>query len=467
MFDISEFLAYPQALLIAPAGYGKTHFIAEAVKHCNGKNLILTHTHAGVASLRQKLNNEKVSSEKYNLETISSFAQKYVHAYRLPEAIPSLDDQNNYFKFVIEQAADILDKPLFQEVITKTYSGIFVDEYQDCLKSHHSMILAISQNIPLRIMGDPLQGIFDFNEPLVDFDTDLNEFDKFDLTVPWRWEKTNFQLGKDLHLIREDIEKNKEIDWSKIASIEYAQAQVGDEQKLLQNRNNYIYRILEIINKEDLLIISSQSSARGIRLKLAQQLRGRFQLVEAIDEKEFYKNAQSLDDMEKNNFYAKFREISLLLLNKTEVNNWLGENKPKNKRDEADKKILQPLISIIDSIEEDNLLQKMHNSIECLKSFPGMRTFVHEQFHNVMSALQIAYHEKITVFQAMIQLRNYYRSQGRSVPHRAIGTTLLTKGLEFDNVVVLNPNSMNKKHLYVAITRARKRLFIYQEQEGN
>ena len=66
MFDISKFLSHPKALVVAPAGYGKTHFIVEAVKFCSGKSLILTHTHAGVASLRQKLNKEKFYHGKYN-----------------------------------------------------------------------------------------------------------------------------------------------------------------------------------------------------------------------------------------------------------------------------------------------------------------------------------------------------------------------------------------------------------------
>ena len=194
MIDISNFLSYPKALVVAPAGYGKTHFIVEAIKFCSGKSLILTHTHAGVASLRQKLNKEKVDPEKYNLETISSFAQKYVHAYVAPENIPRQEDQKEYFKFILTKATEIFLKKIFQEVIRKTYTGVFVDEYQDCSQSHHAMILAISQEIPLRVLGDPLQGIFDFDEPLVNFEADLSVFEKFELVTPWRWHQSNPKL---------------------------------------------------------------------------------------------------------------------------------------------------------------------------------------------------------------------------------------------------------------------------------
>ena len=55
MFDINEFVSKPKSLLIAPAGYGKTHTIAECLKYTAGSQLVLTHTHAGGASLTEKL----------------------------------------------------------------------------------------------------------------------------------------------------------------------------------------------------------------------------------------------------------------------------------------------------------------------------------------------------------------------------------------------------------------------------
>lgn len=463
MFDISKFLSHPKALVVAPAGYGKTHFIVEAVKFCSGKSLILTHTHAGVASLRQKLNKEKVDPGKYNLETISSFAQKYVHAYVAPEKIPIQEEQEQYFKFIITHATEIFLKKIFQEVIRKTYTGIFVDEYQDCSQSHHAMILAISQDIPLRVLGDPLQGIFNFNEPLVDFDADLNNFYKVELTTPWRWQQSNPQLGIDLHNIRNCIVTNNIINWKKITSIQYFNASKDTPQGIIQQRNRCVYGILKGISNEDLLIISSQVSARGVRLKLAQQLGGRFQLIEAIDDKNFYLLASMLDNLSISSFYDKFREICLILFNKTEINKWLGENRLKSKRNGFEQNYLLPLKEIIAALKEDNLCMKMYEAIECIKSFPKIHTFVHEQLYNILAALKIAHNESMPVLYAMRQIRNLYRSQGRSVPHYAIGTTLLTKGLEFDNVLVLNPAEMDSKHFYVAITRARKRLFIYQE----
>lgn len=51
-----DFLRVPKGLLIAPAGHGKTYSIAQMVclVEADKPQLILTHTHAGIASLKKK-----------------------------------------------------------------------------------------------------------------------------------------------------------------------------------------------------------------------------------------------------------------------------------------------------------------------------------------------------------------------------------------------------------------------------
>ncbi|WP_197706421.1 hypothetical protein [Magnetospirillum sp. 15-1] len=46
------------------------------------------------------------------------------------------------------------------------------------------------------------------------------------------------------------------------------------------------------------------------------------------------------------------------------------------------------------------------------------------------------------------------------VPKRAVGSTLLLKGLEADVVVVLNAHTLNAKNLYVAMTRGSRLLTV-------
>lgn len=71
------------------------------------------------------------------------------------------------------------------------------------------------------------------------------------------------------------------------------------------------------------------------------------------------------------------------------------------------------------------------------------------------------YPEDMTVYEAMYETRNAIRRGGRKIQGRCIGTTLLTKGLEFDTVIVLDAHRFeDSKNFYVAISRACKRLVI-------
>jgi chromosomal replication initiation ATPase DnaA len=47
--------------VVAPAGFGKTHLIAAALHYAEKRQLVLTHTYAGVNALRRKLRQERVT----------------------------------------------------------------------------------------------------------------------------------------------------------------------------------------------------------------------------------------------------------------------------------------------------------------------------------------------------------------------------------------------------------------------
>ena len=75
--------------------------------------------------------------------------------------------------------------------------------------------MVLAELLPCRILGDPLQGIFDFgaNEP-VDWQRDIDSF--FEplpgLETPWRWDGHNPSLGEWLLGVREKLVAGEEID---------------------------------------------------------------------------------------------------------------------------------------------------------------------------------------------------------------------------------------------------------------
>ena len=215
--DYQTFVDGDKTLLIAPAGYGKTHTIVECLKYTTGRQLILTHTRAGVASIKEKIKKSSIASNRYNVETISSFAQKYVNAFYTGTDTPNQENSREYHPFIIDKAASIFKSNVIKNVIKATYASLFVDEYQDCTKSQHEMILALSESLKTHILGDPLQGIFNFNGALVDFDNDLSSFDKVpELSTPHRWyqEGNNSALGDKLKQIRGLLEQENVVDLS-------------------------------------------------------------------------------------------------------------------------------------------------------------------------------------------------------------------------------------------------------------
>jgi DNA helicase-2/ATP-dependent DNA helicase PcrA len=60
----------------------------------------------------------------------------------------------------------------------------------------------------------------------------------------------------------------------------------------------------------------------------------------------------------------------------------------------------------------------------------------------------------------VLQARERNRHLGRPVSRRAVGSTLLLKGLEADVAVILHPEMMDAANLYVALTRGARRLLV-------
>lgn len=212
--DWTSYLECYRGLLIAPAGQGKTTAIADCIMQYpdDSCHLILTHTHAGIASLRVKLNKKKVPKNKYQIDTITGFAQRYVLSFEGNEDLPKTEDKS-YFSTVVQHCTKLLNSAPIQLVIKATYNGIFVDEYQDCTIEQHEMILLLAKNLPLHVLGDSLQGIFSFEKtPLVNFERELSDFQVYDcLKYPWRWHDTNEELGSLIFSMRQCLETHKPI----------------------------------------------------------------------------------------------------------------------------------------------------------------------------------------------------------------------------------------------------------------
>jgi len=95
-----------------------------------------------------------------------------------------------------------------------------------------------------------------------------------------------------------------------------------------------------------------------------------------------------------------------------------------------------------------------------LREMPNVRLYRPVIFYSVLKALRGASAGNIPLAESARRVREENRMLGRPLPKRAVGSTLLLKGLEAEVAVVLNTESMNAQHLYVAMTRGSMKLVV-------
>ena len=125
MREAAELARNPRGAMIAPAGYGKTHVIATAVaKYGGGRELILTHTHAGVDALRGRLARMGVPAKAYHLDTIAGWALRLAAAFPGTSRLPTTEPRTNEeYSGVYVAAAYLLGLRPIREIIRASYSG--------------------------------------------------------------------------------------------------------------------------------------------------------------------------------------------------------------------------------------------------------------------------------------------------------------------------------------------------------
>lgn len=316
----------------------------------------------------------------------------------------------------------------------------------------------------MRILGDPLQGIFGFKDRLVDMEDVIVMEDfhknKQTLTDAWRWKSVNEPLGKDLQQIRLRIETKMSIDFTKYPSIEFMQ--ISDENDIYNPKKNYYRDFNNKINYKNVLIIHPDNTSINTRKKIVGNFRIPITLIESIDDKDFYSISKSFDTINDQNFEATLFAICENIFGVTALRKWINEKKVVNKTNENENLISTELNLKYQNAKKNRSFSDYSNILKYISQLPDVRHHRIELFNNLCTALTEAQANKKSVYEAMLDKRNRVRKMGRKVYGRCIGTTLLTKGLEFETVIILNVDKFTcPKHLYVAITRASKKLIIF------
>ena len=459
--ELHSIFSLQNAAIIAPAGHGKTEMIADIVKYATGTQLLLTHTNAGVEVLKKRLKKRNIPNDRYSISTIAAFCIKWCMAYNQSATFDkSLSPLNGraesarYYDQLYKGTKKIFENAWAGMVLQSTYTGVVVDEYQDCIQEQHKIILAINRFLPVRVLGDPMQGIFAFAGNLVDWNN--LEFQTAAVeTKPWRWCSCNPILGDYLTMVRSQLlpilsgqKCNIHLESCK-GSIEILEPQTFNSYKLLRNLKGYC-SVLYIARWE------------RVQLSFCNRMPGIFHYDEKQDCDELFNYARKFDSQ-------TCTELALSIIDfahecATKVNSELKSYKTKLQAKSCDFSRIRKYTdfgNLLSVVCRDNSPAAIVHVLSWFKAEGIFKLYRSELYAEMLRCLNFAQSNNISAFEAANHIRKDASLQNIYSHCKYLSSrTVLSKGLEFDCVIIDMRDPLPAKDFYVAMTRAMKKIYV-------
>lgn len=449
--------------IIAPAGFGKTHLIAESTKFSHKRQLILTHTHAGVDAIKRKLQKLEVKPKTYEVETIASFILKLCLSYPTNSGWTKDDPQGEEWETINIHCSRLLKKLFVQRMIKSSYGGAYIDEYQDCSFEQHKVIMALSELIPTRVLGDPFQAIFEDFHTGIDWSEIESSFELLGkLDTPHRWiHSGDRDLGDWLVKVRKNLEEGREISLLEDLPQSITVHIVGDDDEL---RNKQI-SVCKYFHRDGSIIAIHKGDGiyKAKCHTLAKQTGGVFSSFEEVHGKRIFKFISTYERAKS----PKKKLLLLLKFLKEKCFNALNDSlSAASKRGDVctirgntkNPTLAQAVNLFLESATSQNLGALLKE----IKRAPEPKIYNRDLFNRLQNIVKKwGTEENMSLQEAAIRFHSQLRFAGRPLAYpKLIGTTLLVKGQEYDHAIVLEASSLSKKDLYVALTRGSKSLTI-------
>lgn len=451
-----DLLSIKRGTVTAPAGCGKTHLIANALgRHSEAKPiLVLTHTNAGVAALRARLDRAGVSPRRYRLSTIDGWSMRLASMFPqrggCETKVLELKNPGHDYPAIRNAAINLLCGNHISDIIAATYSRLIVDEYQDCSYPQHAIVMAVAEVLPVCVLGDPLQAIFGFGgDKLPDWSSEVCEGLPLigELKNPWRWTNAGTpEFGEWLLSIRHNLLSCQPIDLKTAPkNVQWVETDGKDDHTKRLDAINAMRRVRE----HKVIVIADSRNKRGQQL-FASQIRGA-STVEAVDLRDVTDFAASFDPGSRSAFPSviSFANKVMTGINYADLVARLKSIHAKTNR-------LEPShaeLACFDMLQKKDY-QSTADLLVALNSQAGTHVYRPAVFRACLRALQMCAGDSgVTFSNAAIQMREQNRLIGRPLPGVAVGSTLLLKGLEAECAIILETDLMNANNLYVAMTR--------------
>ena len=442
--------------IVAPAGCGKTHLIMAAARNNPEPKplLILTHTNAGVAALRQRMEAIGIHHSKYRLMTLDGWALRLVNMFPSRSGYTGGPNpaQLNYDS-IRQSTLNLLSGNHLNRIMNANFCRMIVDEYQDCGVLQHDIVSESANLLPTCILGDPMQGIFNWpRSPSADWENVVcRRFPLFgELTTPWRWNNVgNPALGNWLLGVRQTLMKGQNITLAGApASVRWIRlsGNAAQDRPLLINAARCPHKQVD-----DKTLIIGDSMNAASRYNIAKSIPGII-TIEPVSLKDMINYSRRLSQANAVPVTLEFAESMITNVGGSNILRRIETiNAGRNRTPPSD------VETAALNLEGRPTLTGVANLLSACTNQTGSRTYRPRVLRAALKALNLAISEpSINLLEAATRIREENRAVGRQLPNNAIGSTLLLKGLESDHVVVLNAGELDAKNLYVAMTRGAK-----------
>ncbi|MBL4783534.1 MAG: AAA family ATPase [Porticoccaceae bacterium] len=463
--SVEAVLSSGRGLIVAPAGCGKTHLITEVLAVADEKPyLVLTHTTAGVAALKQRLKRLGVPNKNYVVSTIDGWALRIANIFPVSCDVRATPDNPKVFYPELRRKVQGYVAPgHISEIISSSYSRLLVDEYQDCDADQHALICSLSEVLSTTIFGDPMQCIFNFAGPMPSWDGDVKP--RFpiitELNTPWRWINAGTpDLGQWILNCRESLLQRRSIDLLSCPGYVHWIQLAGDPQADNQRQTEAQYHIRNSNDPSHSFLVIGDSRNPRSRHNFASLSRG-IDVVEPVDLADVTKISSQIDKLcgeELANHVLAATSLMMTGVGKANVIKRMPTILAGRNRTPA-----TPIELAVKEVMESGDKSSVGNLLSCLEVSPDTRLFRRGAFSALKSAVSLSVSDPTkTTKQAAEIVREKRRHQGdRRIPSRAIGSTLLLKGLEADHSLILDAGAMNSHNLYVALSRGAKSITVF------
>ena len=447
-----------RGMVVAPAGCGKTHLISEAVGCSRGRQLVLTHTHAGVKAIRDRMLRLGVAPELYRVATIDAFALKYASAFPSLSGWTIQEPEGEQWGALRPAALLACRARPVIDVLNASYAGVYIDEYQDCTVGQHALVMQLASLMPCRILGDPLQAIFrkiNKGEALPwqiarDTFAEVGTLDQ-----PRRWLGRNDDLGHWLLDVRKLLLSGQPVS---IAGAPGVELRLGEPSEPYQ-----IATCFDLAKRGGSVV--ALRAWRGQCHRLSGRLNNAFHTVEDAQCEDLMEWGRQIEGVTGVQRIDKLVEFAGKWL--TRLPGSLVDGVRKSVQDQKPCRARRPdaiaLHASLARVRDDHNMAGVATALNAFIALDEKPVFMSRE---IWIGLRDAAHESglntgLSLSQAIGASRERARHFGRGLGRQCLATPLLVKGLEFDHVAILNSSDLNDAELvYVGLTRASRGIIV-------